>query len=113
MTKFVLTMELDVELEGEDENFIKSNLKSGINHMFNEGWFTGSSNAYVANHSVAIEVGEFRYASIKSMREAGFAIVTFSPDELRGALRERVENRLVELGNEVIDTMAPEEDQDE
>lgn len=47
---------------------------------------------------------------ILGMRDRGYAVVIFSPDELRGVERRDVENRLVELGNEVISCLKPEGD---
>lgn len=40
------------------------------------------------------------------LRAAGYAVVMFSPSELAGADPDAVTNRLVELGNEVIDALA-------
>jgi hypothetical protein len=42
------------------------------------------------------------------MRHAGYAVVCFTPGELRGANPDHVEDRLVELGWDVIDTLASE-----
>jgi hypothetical protein len=40
------------------------------------------------------------------MRHLGYAVICFTPDELRGADPDHVEDRLVELGWDVIDTLA-------
>lgn len=45
----------------------------------------------------------------REMRSAGYAVVCFTPGELRGANPHRVEDRLVELGWDVIDVLADEE----
>ena len=45
----------------------------------------------------------------KKMRHAGYAVVLFTPEELRGANPDHVEDRLVELGWDVIDSLANEE----
>lgn len=42
------------------------------------------------------------------MRHAGYAVVCFTPEELRGADPDHVEDRLVELGWDVIDNLANE-----
>jgi hypothetical protein len=42
------------------------------------------------------------------MRHAGYAVICFTPEELRGSNPDHVEDRLVELGWEVIDTLATE-----
>lgn len=46
---------------------------------------------------------------LSDLRSAGYAIVVFSPEELRGARRRVVEDRLTELGNDsVIEDSIPE-----
>lgn len=51
------------------------------------------------------------------LREHGYAVTVFNAEELRGADTRHVENRLVELGNEVIedlrDPSSREEDDEE
>ena len=49
---------------------------------------------------------------LREMRSEGFAVVIFTPDELRGAEQDSVEDRLVELGWDVIDALATEPDPD-
>lgn len=44
---------------------------------------------------------------LADLREAGFAIAIFCPDELRNASQEDVEAALVREGNEVIDMLSP------
>lgn len=44
-------------------------------------------------------------AAIHSLRKAGYAVVVFNPDELRGVPPDRLEDRLIELGNEMIDQL--------
>lgn len=44
---------------------------------------------------------------IKSLREAGYALTIFSPDELLGVNPKDVEGRLAELGNKVIEDLEP------
>ncbi len=39
---------------------------------------------------------------IREIRDRGFAVVIFNPEELASAEQDRVEDRLVELGWEVI-----------
>ena len=48
----------------------------------------------------------------RELSEMGCAVVIFTKEELRGVRPKYVENRLIELGFEVIDTLA-EESQDE
>jgi|688.fasta_scaffold228554_2 hypothetical protein len=49
---------------------------------------------------------------IKKFRQAGYALTIFSPEELRGASTRDFENRMVELGWEVVDSLASEIDPD-
>ena len=49
---------------------------------------------------------------VREMRSEGFAVVIFTPEELREAYQEDVEDRLVELGWDVIDSLATEADPD-
>ena len=51
--------------------------------------------------------------ALAELRADGYAVITFTPDELRGLEPRVVENRLVELGNEVIDVLAPEKESDD
>ena len=44
-----------------------------------------------------------------NIRRQGYAVVCFTQGELRGANPRRVEDRLVELGWDVIDVLADEE----
>ena len=58
------------------------------------------------------EMSQEDWAVIKKFREAGYALTIFSPQELRGALTRDFENRMVELGWEVVDSLAHEIDPD-
>jgi hypothetical protein len=44
----------------------------------------------------------------RALEAMGCAVVVFTPEELRGAKPSKVEERLVELGWEVIDDLATE-----
>ena len=48
------------------------------------------------------------FALCVKMQRLGYAVVCFTPEELRGANPDHVQDRLVELGWEVIDTLATE-----
>jgi hypothetical protein len=48
------------------------------------------------------------WASLATLRDAGFAVCAFTPTELRGAKPHRVEDQLVECGWDVIDVLATE-----
>lgn len=43
---------------------------------------------------------------IRALRDKGFAVAAFSPDELRGANPDHVEDIMVERGWAAIDTLA-------
>ena len=45
---------------------------------------------------------------LRQLRKMGYAVVAFTPDELRSADPDQVENRLIELGWDVIDNLATE-----
>lgn len=49
---------------------------------------------------------------LKELRNRGCAVVCFVPDELLGADPDHVEDRLVELGWEVIDALKTEDYED-
>jgi hypothetical protein len=46
------------------------------------------------------------FALCVKMQRLGYAVVCFTPEELRGANPDHVQDRLVELGWDVIDTLA-------
>jgi hypothetical protein len=52
------------------------------------------------------------WAVIRKFRDAGYALTIFSPEELRKAPADDFEDRMVELGWEVIDSLAKEPDPD-
>jgi hypothetical protein len=45
---------------------------------------------------------------LRQLRKMGYAVVAFTPEELRGADPDHVEDRLIELGWDVIDNLATE-----
>lgn len=45
-------------------------------------------------------------AVIRALRAAGYAVVTFAPDELNGVSPRDVEDRLVQVGNDITDEAA-------
>ena len=47
---------------------------------------------------------------IRELRDLGYAVCIFNPEELRGAKPHKVEDELVSAGWEVIDTLATEEE---
>jgi hypothetical protein len=53
------------------------------------------------------------FALCVKMQRLGYAVVCFTPEELRGADPDHVQDRLVELGWDVIDALATEPREDE
>jgi hypothetical protein len=51
--------------------------------------------------------------TIALLRAKGYAVIIWTPEELAGASRNRVEDRLVELGWEVIADLKPESDDED
>ena len=43
--------------------------------------------------------------SIRQLREEGFAVVIFDPEELQGASPKRVQDALVEYGGDAIESL--------
>jgi predicted CoA-binding protein len=50
--------------------------------------------------------------TIKELKDEGYAVVLFNPEELEGAESDRVEDRLIELGWEVIFDLKPNEQEE-
>ena len=46
--------------------------------------------------------------SVTELRDSGYAVVIFSPDELRGAAPDQVEDRMIEVGWDIIDSLSHE-----
>ena len=51
--------------------------------------------------------------SVEQLREAGYAVVIYNPDELRGVASDGLEEHLVMKGNEYIEEHATEPEEDE
>ena len=45
-----------------------------------------------------------------TLKRQGYAVVVFTPEELEGAESDRVEDRLIELGWDIISDLKPEAD---
>lgn len=48
---------------------------------------------------------------IQELKSQGYAVVLFNPEELEGAEADRVEDRLIELGWDIIYDLRPETEQ--
>jgi len=59
----------------------------------------------------ALEYTEKDWEWMADMRRRGFCLTVFTPEELQGANPDQVEDRLVELGWEVIDCLKEEDDE--
>jgi len=51
--------------------------------------------------------------TVTSLRDQGYCVVVFTPEEIRNANPSKVEDRLVELGWEVIDDLSWLEENEE
>ena len=49
--------------------------------------------------------------TLEELYDEGYAIVMFTPEELEGADSTSVENRLVELGWQIINDLKPNEEE--
>lgn len=49
-------------------------------------------------------------AHFAALKRMGYAVVAFTPEELKGADADNVEERLIELGTDVIDYFSEEEE---
>jgi len=63
-------------------------------------------------------MNRFQTEALRSLRSAGYAVVTWTPEELRDANPRRVEDRSIELGHQVISDLAdpefkPDDERDE
>ena len=45
---------------------------------------------------------------LRQLRKMGYAVVAFTPEELRGADSDHVEDRMIEIGWDVIDSLSTE-----
>ena len=52
-------------------------------------------------------------ATIQSLRDQGYAVVLFNPEELAGAPAHKVEDRMCDGGWEAIDYLADDDDDDD
>ena len=52
-------------------------------------------------------------STINELRDAGYAVVIFTPEELNGADPERVEDNLVSTGWDIISIHAQDSDEEE
>ena len=55
--------------------------------------------------SDVIDLSGVAISALKDLRNYGYAVVIFTPEELNGAKPGKVEDRLVELGWDVIDCL--------
>jgi hypothetical protein len=57
-----------------------------------------------------LKMTEEHMKAIQELRELGYAVCIFNPEELRGAKPHKVEDELVSAGWEIIDALATEEE---
>lgn len=73
-----------------------SRLRRAADELTNPGCSAGLAQA--------AEIASLR-ESARKLREYGYAVTIFSPDELGQTSPESLQNRLIELGNEAIDDL--------
>ena len=49
-------------------------------------------------------------AAIQSLRDQGYAVVSFNPEELAGVPAHKVENRMCDAGWDIIDYLTDDDD---
>ena len=59
----------------------------------------------------AVEYSPEDFKWMSDMRRRGFCVTVFTPEELQGANPDQVEDRLVELGWEVISVLKDDDDE--
>lgn len=52
-------------------------------------------------------------AAIQSLRDQGYAVVVFNPEELAGVPAHKVENRMCDAGWDIIDYLTDDDDDDD
>ena len=51
-------------------------------------------------------------ATIQSLRDQGYAVVLFNPEELAGAPADDIESRMCDAGWDIIDYLTDDDDDD-
>ena len=49
------------------------------------------------------------FKAVQNLREQGYAVIVWSPEELKGASPKKVEDRSIELGWDVIEDLKEDE----
>jgi hypothetical protein len=57
-----------------------------------------------------LKMTEEHVKAIQELRDLGYAVCIFNPEELNGAKPHKVEDELVSAGWDIIDTLATEEE---
>lgn len=80
----------------------------GVWHEIDLGPLESPEPTQVVEPANTQQLGAHHGQVLNDLRHAGWAVVLFTPDELRGVEPDRLQDRLVELGNEVIDNLSDE-----
>ncbi|MFM8798701.1 MAG: hypothetical protein ACKODT_07070 [Fluviibacter sp.] len=59
-----------------------------------------------ANPHAEYEIPGGAFDQLNAIRDLGFAVIAFTPEELRGADPEEIQDRLTEWGWDAIDALA-------
>ena len=65
----------------------------------------GSSMSPEKSQAFFEPIVDFRNKTIQQLREEGYAIILWTPEEIEGVAPKHVEDRSVELGWEIIETL--------
>ena len=113
--RFVATISGVVNVNDGDEGApevtaqeLHGQIDGSISIMINGGGLTGDTPGVIETHDYEVHVGQsisLGYQTISALRSQGYAVVVFSPEELRTATGTSLEKRLIELGNEAIEDL--------
>ncbi|MFV3332606.1 hypothetical protein ACNFIA_16840 [Pseudomonas sp. NY15437] len=90
------------------ESQLGAQLSHAIDTMIGNGGITGDTPAVVDNKHVSIQVAErlqTTHQTVGMLRDKGFAVAIFNPDELGEVAPRTLQNKLVEFGVQEIDNL--------
>lgn len=86
---------------------LASNLTEALECISGEGLITGYSGSEVDEYNASTTVGTsdntVAFAMVDALRSMGYGVTIFSPAEVEGIDREKLEKHLVQMGNDWID----------
>lgn len=73
-------------------------------------FYYDNSEGYSFGCRGGLEMTDEAMKAIRELRDLGYAVCIFTPEELNGAKPHKVEDELVSAGWDIIDNLATEED---